>query len=129
MNNEETLDKYLADLSFDKDPLTGEIALLTTQHNRFHPGRPGGLLLAILASVTRMEHVFEWTAAYGSTTLWLVKALPEKAHHTKMGHAVHRKTPANRPRLLASKRLAQQVFLYFTGNAPGGLRDKVKLFG
>ena len=82
MNNEESLDKYLADLSFDKDPLTGEIALLTTQHNRFHPGRSGGLLLAILASTTRMEHVFEWTAAYGSTTLWLAKALPEKARHT-----------------------------------------------
>ena len=82
MNNEESLDKYLADLSFDKDPLTGEIALLTTQHNRFHPGRSGGLLMAILASTTRMEHVFEWTAAYGSTTLWLAKALPEKARHT-----------------------------------------------
>jgi predicted O-methyltransferase YrrM len=82
MNNEESLDKYLADLSFDKDPLTGEIALLTTQHNRFHPGRSGGLLLAILASTTRMEHVFEWTAAYGSTTLWLAKALPEKSRHT-----------------------------------------------
>jgi predicted O-methyltransferase YrrM len=82
MNNEETLDKYLADLSFDKDPLTGEIALLTTQHSRFHTGRSGGLLLAILASTTRMEHVFEWTAAYGSTTLWLAKALPDTASHT-----------------------------------------------
>ena len=77
MDKEEQLNKYLEELTFDKDPIVGEIALLTKQHGRFHPGRAGGLLMAILATTARMDHVFEWTAGYGSTTIWLAKSLPE----------------------------------------------------
>ncbi len=82
MDREEQLNKYLDDLTFDKDPIVGEIALLTKQHGRFHPGRSGGLLMAILATTARMDHVFEWTAGYGSTTIWLAKSLPETTTHS-----------------------------------------------
>lgn len=81
MDREEQLNKYLDDLTFDKDPIVGEIALLTKQHGRFHPGRSGGLLMAILATTAKMDHVFEWTAGYGSTTIWLAKSLPETTSH------------------------------------------------
>ena len=82
MDKEEQLNKYLEELTFDKDPIVGEIALLTKQHGRFHPGRAGGLLMAILATTARMDHVFEWTAGYGSTTIWLAKSLPETTTHS-----------------------------------------------
>jgi predicted O-methyltransferase YrrM len=81
MDSEDKLDQYLEDLSADKDPIVSEIALLTKQHGRFHPGRSGGLLMAILATTTRMDNVFEWTGAYGSTTMWLAKSLPDTANH------------------------------------------------
>ena len=82
MDKEEQLNKYLEELTFDKDPIVGEIALLTKQHGRFHPGRAGGLLMAILATTAKMDHVFEWTAGYGSTTIWLAKSLPETTSHS-----------------------------------------------
>lgn len=81
MDSEDKLNEYLEALSFDKDPIVSEIALLTKQHGRFHPGRSGGLLMSILATTTKMDHVFEWTGAYGSTTMWLAKSLPDTAKH------------------------------------------------
>jgi predicted O-methyltransferase YrrM len=81
MDSEEKINQYLEDLVVDKDPIVSEIALLTKQHGRFHPGRAGGLLMAILATTARMDHVYEWNGAYGSTTLWLAKSLPDTARH------------------------------------------------
>lgn len=81
MDSEDRLNKYLEELAVDKDPIVSEIARLTNQHGRFHPGTSGGFLLAILATTTRMDHVFEWTGAYGSTTMWLAKSLPETTSH------------------------------------------------
>ncbi len=82
MEKEEQLNKYLDDLTFDKDPIVDEIALLTKQHGRFHPGRSGGILMAILATLPKIEHVFEWTAGYGSTTIWLAKSIHETASYS-----------------------------------------------
>jgi|UniRef100_A0A7C3LUQ0 caffeoyl-CoA O-methyltransferase len=74
-------EQYLLDLIPDKDPLIREIAYLTNHHGRPFLGPQGGMLLAILAMMKKALRVYEWTGAYGYSTLWLTKVLPQDSHY------------------------------------------------
>ncbi len=75
------LDLYLQDLIVDKDPLIREIEFLTNHHGRPFLGPQGGMLLAILALMNKSRRVYEWTGAYGYSTLWLTKVLPSDSQY------------------------------------------------
>ena len=74
-------EQYLMDLIPDKDPLIREIAYLTNHHGRPFLGPQGGMLLAILAMMKKALRVYEWTGAYGYSTLWLTKVLPQECQY------------------------------------------------
>lgn len=75
------VETYLQDLIVDKDPLIREIGFLTNHHGRPFLGPQCGMLLAILALMKKSLRVYEWTGAYGYSTLWLTKVLPPESNY------------------------------------------------
>ncbi|BAM07893.1 O-methyltransferase [Leptospirillum ferrooxidans] len=75
------VEHYTEGLIPDRDPLIREIGILTGQHGRPFLGPQGGMTLATLAYMNKVKRVYEWTGAYGYSTLWLAKILPNDCQY------------------------------------------------